>query len=194
MINKRNFTEFWNYLKQLVSFRKTASLNAFISTYFYNLFLTFKTAYKPNAIIYHNYISTLLNDNVTQEKIKTMLEAQQSLKNTFCKKRYYRNLYAYRHHFFLGKMYELLGNHKQNEEEYFIDYQILTNFYNNATNIITDNFNKIISKLAIIKVKLKKPRKASGYLRMHKQMFCDNHPMSLKLVRYFVEKKVSVKI
>ncbi len=162
-----------------------------------DLFPTFKAAYKPNAVIYHTYINMLSNKNATKDQINTMLEAQQTLKNTFGEKRYYKSLYAYRHHLFLGEMYELLDNHKQAEEEYFTGYQTLINFYNNtskASTTTTDDFSETISKLAIINVKLEKPREALGYLRMHREMFGKKHQRSLRLVRYFVENKVSARI
>lgn len=160
-----------------------------------DLFLTFKTAYKPNAVIYHSYINSLLNNSVIPEKIRIMLEAQQILKNTFGEKRYYKNLYAYRHHLFLGEIYELTNNYKHAEEEYYTGYETLIKIYNsyNNTNTTTDDFSEILSKLAIINVKLEKSKEALQHLKMHKQMFGDKHQMSMKLVRYFVERKVSVR-
>ncbi len=162
-----------------------------------DLFLTFKAAYKPNAVIYHTYINTISNENVTKDQIKSILEAQQILKNTFGEKRYYKSLYAYRHHLFLGEMYELIKDYKQAEEEYFIGHQTLINIYsdtNNTKTTITDDFGEIISKLAIINVKLQKPAEALEYLGMHRKMFGKSHKRSIELVRYFVKEKVDVGI
>jgi hypothetical protein len=175
-------------LIRLGEYKKALNKLEWLSDHDNKLFQSFKSAYKPNILIYLSYARALFKKNIDQE-IKTALKAQQQLKNILGEKRYYDSLYAYRHHYFLGEMYQIKNDNVSANQEYLVALQVIKKLYN--TDTITGDLSDIYSKLTVINTKLQNPAEALRYLETHQHAF-GTEDSSIWLTKYLVDSKVEL--
>ncbi len=148
--------------------------------------------YQANIMIYCSYVKAILGSINIDKAIQTNLAAQAMHKKLLGETGYYKNRHAFMNHRFLGEIYEKKNNNLKAENEYSTGLKIITNIYDNQSDAKTDDLSYFYTKLAIINVKLHKPKKALELFKTHRQIFGKKHLRSLQLMEYFGDNKVDV--